>query len=112
MLIGRLNSHNSSFTQTNMDITAIVVSIPFLITLLGFVLSIQNFKLNKKKDSVADVEREKESEARLVRMEADIVYIRQVVDGTRSKLEHLENRVNEIENHTLINEEEIKNLKN
>lgn len=112
MLIGRLNSHNSSFTQTNMDTTAIVVSIPFLITLLGFILSIQNFRLNKKKDSIADVEKEKESEARLVRMEADIVYIRQVVDGTQSKLEHLENRVNEIENQTLINEQEIKNLKN
>lgn len=95
-----------------MDITAIVVSIPFLITLLGFILSIQNFKLNKKKDSIADMEKEKESEARLVRMEADIVYIRQVVDGTQSKLERLENRVNEIENHTLINEQEIKNLKN
>ena len=58
------------------------------------------------------MEKEKESEARLVRMEADIVYIRQVVDGTQSKLEHLENRVNEIENLTLINEQEIKNLKN
>lgn len=95
-----------------MDITAIVISIPFLITLLGFLLSVQNYKLNKKKDTVADVEKEKESEARLVRMEADIVYIRQVVDGTRSKLEHLENKVNEVENRTLINEQEIKNLKN
>lgn len=95
-----------------MDITAIVISIPFLITLLGFLLSVQNYKLNKKKDTVADVEKEKESEARLVRMEADIVYIRQVVDGTQNKLEHLETKLNEVENRTLINEQEIKNLKN
>lgn len=94
-----------------MDITAIVISIPFLITLLGFLLSVQNYKLNKKKDAVADVEKEKESEARLVRMEADIVYIRQVVDGTQTKLEHLETKLNEVENRTVVNEQEIKNLK-
>ena len=94
-----------------MDITAIVISIPFLISLLGFLLSVQEFKLKKKKDTAADVEKEKESEARLVRMEADIVYIRQVVDGTQNKLECLETKINEVENRTLINEEEIKNLK-
>lgn len=94
-----------------MDITAIVISIPFLISLLGFLLSVQEFKLKKKKDTTADVEKEKESEARLVRMEADIVYIRQVVDGTQNKLEYLEQKLNEVENRTLINEEEIKNLK-
>ena len=94
-----------------MDITAIVVSIPFLITLLGFALSVQNFKLNKKKDSNSDIEKEKKDEARLVRMEADIVYIRQVVDGTQGKLENLEKKINDIENRTLVNEQEIKNLK-
>ena len=94
-----------------MDITAIVISIPFLISLLGFLLSVQEFKLKKKKDTAADVEKEKESEARLVRMEADIVYIRQVVDGTQNKLEYLEQKLNEVENRTLVNEEEIKNLK-
>ena len=94
-----------------MDITAIVISIPFLISLLGFLLSVQEFKLKKKKDTTADIEKEKESEARLVRMEADIVYIRQVVDGTQNKLEYLEQKLNEVENRTLLNEEEIKNLK-
>ena len=94
-----------------MDITAIVISIPFLISLLGFLLSVQEFKLKKKKDKTAHVEKEKESEARLVRMEADIVYIRQVVDGTQNKLEYLEQKLNEVENRTLVNEEEIKNLK-
>ena len=43
-----------------MDITAIVISIPFLISLLGFLLSVQDFKLKKKKDTAADVEKEKE----------------------------------------------------
>ena len=94
-----------------MDITAIVISIPFLISLLGFLLSVQDFKLKKKKDTAADVEKEKESEARLVRMEADIVYIRQVVDGTQDKLEYLETKLNEVENRTLLNEQEIKDLK-
>ena len=94
-----------------MDITAIVISIPFLISLLGFLLSVQDFKLKKKKDTAADVEKEKESEARLVRMEADLVYIRQVVDGTQNKLEYLETKLNEVENRTLLNEQEIKDLK-
>ena len=94
-----------------MDITAIVISIPFLISLLGFLLSVQDFKLKKKKATPADVEKEKESEARLVRMEADIVYIRQVVDGTQNKLEYLETKLNEVENRTLLNEQEIKDLK-
>ena len=94
-----------------MDITAIVISIPFLISLLGFLLSVQDFKLKKKKDTAEDVEKEKESEARLVRMEADIVYIRQVVDGTQNKLEYLETKLNEVENRTLLNEQEIKDLK-
>lgn len=94
-----------------MDITAIVISIPFLISLLGFLLSVQEFKLKKKKDTTADVEKEKESEARLVRMEADIVYIRQVVDGTQNKLEYLEQKLNEVENRTLLNEQEIRDLK-
>ena len=94
-----------------MDITAIVISIPFLISLLGFLLSVQDFKLKKKKDTAADVEKEKESEARLVRMEADIVYIRQVVDGTQNKLEYLEQKLNEVENRTLLNEQEIRDLK-
>ena len=94
-----------------MDITAIVISIPFLISLLGFLLSVQDFKLKKKKDAAADVEKEKESEARLVRMEADIVYIRQVVDGTQNKLEYLETKLNEVENRTPLNEQEIKDLK-
>ena len=94
-----------------MDITAIVISIPFLISFIGLLLSIQNFRLNKKKDSSADIEKERESEARLVRMEADIVYIRQIVEGTQSKLEHLESRINEVENRTISNEQEIKNLK-
>lgn len=94
-----------------MDITAIVISIPFLISLLGFLLSVQEFKLKKKKDTATDLEKEKESEARLVRMEADIVYIRQVVDGTQNKLEYLETKLNEVENRTLLNEEEIKHLK-
>lgn len=93
-----------------MDITAIVISIPFLITILGFLLSVQNYKLNKKKDTSADVEKERESEARLVRMEADIVYIRQIVEGTQNKLEHLEDKINEVENRTITNEQEIKNL--
>lgn len=97
--------------MNSVDITAIVISIPFLITLLGFFISFEEYKMKRKKDSEVDIEKGKQNEARLVRMEADIVYIRQVVDGTQSKMECLETKLNDLEDRTLVNEQDIKNLK-
>lgn len=88
-----------------MDITAIVISIPFLVTLVGLVLSFQNYKLNKKKSDNVDVEKETEKEARMVRIEADVSYIRLAVDRTESRLEKLEERMDH-------NEQDIEVLKN
>lgn len=80
-----------------MDITAIVISIPFLITLLGLVLSFQNYKLNKKKSEDSDVTKETEKEARMVNIEADVKYIRLAVDRTEGRIEKLENRMDQVE---------------
>lgn len=80
-----------------MDITAIVISIPFLITLLGLVLSFQNYKLNKKKSEDSDVNKETEKEARMVNIEADVKYIRLAVDRTEGRIEKLENRMDQVE---------------
>lgn len=80
-----------------MDITAIVISIPFLITLLGFLISVQNYKLNKKKAEQGDVNKETEKEARMVNIEADVRYIRLAVDRTEGRIEKLENRMEKVE---------------
>lgn len=80
-----------------MDITAIVISIPFLITLLGLALSFQNYKLNKKKSEDSDVSKETEKEARMVNIEADVKYIRLAVDRTEGRIEKLENRMDQVE---------------
>ena len=96
-----------------MDLNSIIlsVSIPLLISIFGIVISYQNYKLNKKKDSGADVEQEREKEARLVRMEADVAYIRQVVDGTQTKLDTMHDKMNEVENRTIRLEQDVENLK-
>ena len=80
-----------------MDITAIVISIPFLITLLGFVLSVQNYKLNKKKVDEGSSIKAREDEARMVNIEADVKYIRLAVDRTEGRIEKLENRIEKVE---------------
>lgn len=80
-----------------MDITAIVISIPFLITLLGFLLSVQNYKLNKKKAEDGNVNKENEKEARMVNIEADVKYIRMAVDRTEGRIEKLEERIDKVE---------------
>ena len=96
-----------------MDISSLVlsISIPVLISIFGAVLSYQNYKLNKKKDAGADLEQEREKEARLVRMEADVAYIRQVVDGTQTKLDTMHEKMNEVENRTIRLEQDVENLK-
>ena len=96
-----------------MDVSSLVlsISIPVLISVFGAILAWQNYKLNKKKDSNTDLEKEREREARLVRMEADVAYIRQVVDGTQGKVDHITEKVNEVENRTIRLEQDVENLK-
>lgn len=78
-----------------MDLQSIIVSIsiPLLISIFGAVISWQNYKINKKKDVGADIEKEKENEARMVRIEADVSYIRLAVDRTEARLGQTEKDV-------------------
>ena len=97
-----------------MDLSNLIlsISIPVLLTVFGLIISFQNYRLTKKQNNEADVDKEREKEARLVRMEADIIYIRQVVDGTQDKINSLENKINEVENRSIRTEQEVQNLKN
>jgi len=78
-----------------MDLQSIIISIsiPLLISIFGAVISWQNYKINKKKDVGADIEKEKENEARMVRIEADVSYIRLAVDRTETRLGQTEKDV-------------------
>ena len=78
-----------------MDLQSIIISIsiPLLISIFGAVISWQNYKINKKKDVGADIEKEKENEARMVRIEADVSYIRLAVDRTEVRLGQTEKDV-------------------
>lgn len=82
-----------------MDLQSIIisVSIPFLISIFGAVISWQNYKINKKKDVGADIEKERESEARMVNIEADVKYIRLAVDRTEDRLRKTEDRLEKVE---------------
>lgn len=78
-----------------MDLSTIIVSvsIPLLLSIFGAIMTWQNYKINKKKDVGADVEKERESEARMVRIEADVSYIRLAVDRTEVRLNKTEEDV-------------------
>lgn len=78
-----------------MDLQSIIisVSIPLLLSIFGAIISWQNYKINKKKDASADIEKEKENEARMVRIEADVSYIRLAVDRTEARLSKTEDDV-------------------
>lgn len=82
-----------------MDIGSIIISVSVasLISILTFIMNFISFRRSGKKDDEARIEVEREREARLVRMEADLLYIRQVVDGTHNKLEHFETRISKNE---------------
>lgn len=78
-----------------MDLSSILitVSIPLLLSIFGAIMTWQNYKINKKKDASTDIEKEKENEARMVRIEADVSYIRLAVDRTEARLSKTEDDV-------------------
>jgi len=82
-----------------MDIGSIIISISVasLISIFTFIMNFISFRREGKKNTQEEIDKAKESEARLVRMEADVAYIRQVVDGTHSKLDHFEERISKVE---------------
>lgn len=97
-----MNSHNSLFTRISgldMDLGSLIISIsvPLLLSIFGTIISFQNYKLNKKKSDDTDTEKAKENEARMVRIETDVSYIRQSVDRTENRIGKLEERLDKVE---------------
>lgn len=82
-----------------MDLGSLIISIsvPLLLSIFGSIISFQNYKLNKKKSDNADTEKAKENEARMVRIETDVSYIRQSVDRTENRIGKLEERLDKVE---------------
>lgn len=80
-----------------MDLLSSTITIASAITIMGIIISVLNYNLNKKKTTDDDEERAKENEARLVAIEKDIQYIRMSVDGINTKLDAHEQRLINLE---------------
>lgn len=80
-----------------MDLLASTITIASAITIIGIVVSVLNYNLNKKKTTDEDEQRAKGNEARLVAIEKDIQYIRMSVDGINTKLDAHEQRLINLE---------------
>lgn len=80
-----------------MDLMGSTLTIASVITIMGIIISVLNYNLNKKKSTNEEEEREKANEARLVAIEKDIQYIRMSVDGINSKLDAHEQRLINLE---------------
>lgn len=80
-----------------MDLLASTITIASAITIMGIIISVLNYNLNKKKTTDEDEQRAKENEARLVAIEKDIQYIRMSVDGINTKLDAHEQRLINLE---------------
>lgn len=80
-----------------MDLMASTLTIASVITIMGIIISVLNYNLNKKKSTTEEEEREKANEARLVAIEKDIQYIRMSVDGINTKLDAHEQRLINLE---------------
>ncbi len=91
-------------------IDSLAISIPTLLAIFGFIISLQNYKLNKKKSDKADAkldadkakeeeERQKQNEIRLVAIEKDVQYIRLIVDKVDNKLDEHDKRITKLEVH-------------
>lgn len=80
-----------------MDLLSSTITIASAITIMGIIISVLNYNLNKKKTTDEDEERAKENEARLVAIEKDIQYIRMSVDGINTKLDAHEQRLINLE---------------
>ena len=58
-----------------MDITSLSISLPVVVSLVGCFIGIMTYLGNRKKQSKEDTQRERENEARLVKIEAMLVNI-------------------------------------
>lgn len=89
-------------------IDSLAISIPTLLAVFGFIISLQNYQLSKKKDSKsntqeeiektkADEQRQKENELRLVVIEKDVQYIRLAIDSIVDNQKNHEQRISKLE---------------
>lgn len=63
-----------------MDLTSATITLGSIIAIVGCLIGVLNFISNKKHAS-------KEDEARLIRMEKDLLYIREKIDDVKGKVE-------------------------
>ena len=89
-------------------IDSLAISIPTLLAVFGFIISLQNYNLSKKKDSKSDTQeeiekakaeeqRQKENELRLVVIEKDVQYIRLAIDSIVDNQKNHEQRISKLE---------------
>lgn len=69
-----------------MDLTTTTITLSSIITIVGCLIAVATFFSKRNKNS-------KEDEARLIRMEKDLLYIREKVDGVNQRLDKQDNRL-------------------
>ena len=85
-------------------IDSLAISIPLLLSVIGTIIAIQNYKLNKKKadkqETAEEVQKKreeeehrKEVELKLIAIEKDVQYIRLAVDKFEQRGEDHEKRI-------------------
>ena len=89
-------------------VDSLAISIPLLLSVIGTIIAIQNYRLNKKKadkqETATDInkakeeeEHRKEVELKLVAIEKDVQYIRLAVDKFEEKHDDHEKRISKLE---------------
>lgn len=82
-------------------VDSLAITIPTLLAIIGTIISVQNYKMNKKKNDKKDIqeeeERQKQNEIRLVSIEKDVQYIRIKVDKFDDKIEEHDKRLTKLE---------------
>jgi len=82
-------------------IDSLAITIPTLLAIIGTIISVQNYKMNKRKNDKKDIqeeeERQKQNEIRLVSIEKDVQYIRIKVDKFDDKIEEHDKRLTKLE---------------
>lgn len=73
-----------------MDLTTTTITLGSIIAIVGCLIGVLNFFANRNKNTKAD-------EARLIRMEKDLLYIREKIDDFKGTLTNHENRINNCE---------------
>ena len=73
-----------------MDLTQTTITLSSIIAIVGCLIAVATFFSKRNKNS-------KEDEARLIRMERDLLYIREKVDGVNQRLDKHNERIDKCE---------------